>query len=233
MSRVFNASECSSLNDDLLTAWDLAARERAVRDQVKDDLTCVSEDEDGELSSFTTDCSSSQNASSSTATSTSSSSSTPSTSSAFSLSPCSCTSDNYTAPDSLLAYFKTFAGNITDLRADLTNLLNQSYTPSTSLASVVGPLGGSLANASNAAMLARCASRCSFLRARYESFEGAMCDNVLTGLAQLGFSMFLLGLGGLALAVTAGIMVNRLKAAWARDMAKVLSTEEGIVMEEY
>lgn len=60
-----------------------------------------------------------------------------------------------------------------------------------------------------------------------------MCGTALSGLAQVGFSMFLIGVGALALAITSGIMVHRLKAAWAKNMAKVLSTEEDIVMEEY
>lgn len=60
-----------------------------------------------------------------------------------------------------------------------------------------------------------------------------MCGTSLSGLAQVGFSMFLIGLGGLALAVTSGIMVHRLKAVWAKNITKVLSTEEDIVMEEY
>lgn len=60
-----------------------------------------------------------------------------------------------------------------------------------------------------------------------------MCGSALGGLAQVGFSMFMIGLGGLALAISSGVMVHRLKAAWAKDMTKVLSTEEDIVMEEY
>ena len=60
-----------------------------------------------------------------------------------------------------------------------------------------------------------------------------MCGTALSGIAQVGFALFCIALGGLALAVTSGVMVHRLKANWARNLAKVLSTEEGIVMEEY
>ena len=153
----------------------------------------------------------------------SSSSSFSSLSSTFSLSPCSCTSDAYGAPDTLLAYFRDFADNVTALRADLAGLLTL-------------PLGagrGALAGASSDSWAARCASRCSSVTSHYRNFEAAMCGTALSGLAQVGFSMFLIGVGGLVLAVTSGIMVHRLKAVWAKNIRRVLSTEEDIVMEEY
>ncbi|CAB1110668.1 unnamed protein product [Ectocarpus sp. CCAP 1310/34] len=216
MSRVFNSSDCSSINGDLLSAWDLAARERAYRDQMQDDLTCTT-------TSSNVECSNSSS-SSSLRSSLSSSSST------FSLSPCSCTSDGYTgAPDTLLAYFRAFADNVTALRADLAGLL----TPPLEAETAAFSGQGALANASSDSWAARCASRCSFVDSHYRNFEGAMCGTALGGLAQVGFSMFMIGVGGLALAVTSGIMVHRLKEVWAKSMTKVLSTEEDIVMEEY
>ncbi|CBN76609.1 hypothetical protein Esi_0000_0332 [Ectocarpus siliculosus] len=218
MSRVFNSSDCSSINGDLLSAWDLAARERAYRDQMQDDLTCIT-------TSSNVECSNSSSSSSSSLLSSSSSSS-----STFSLSPCSCTSDGYTgAPDTLLAYFRSFAENVTALRADLASLL----TPPLEAETAAFSGQGALANASSDSWAARCASRCSFVDSHYRNFEGAMCGTALGGLAQVGFSMFMIGVGGLALAVTSGIMVHRLKEVWAKSMTKVLSTEEDIVMEEY
>lgn len=222
MSRVFNSSDCSSINGDLLSAWDLAARERAYRDQMQDDLTCIT-------TSLNVECSNSSSSSSSSSL-LSSTSSSSSSSSTFSLSPCSCTSDGYTgAPDTLLAYFRAFADNVTALRADLAGLL----TPPLEAETAAFSGQGSLANASSDSWAARCASRCSFVDSYYRNFEGAMCGTALGGLAQVGFSMFMIGVGGLALAVTSGIMVHRLKEVWAKSMTKVLSTEEDIVMEEY
>ncbi|CAM9283223.1 unnamed protein product [Ectocarpus sp. 13 AM-2016] len=218
MSRVFNSSDCSSINGDLLSAWDLAARERAYRDQMQDDLTCIT-------TSSNVECSNSSSSSSPSLLSSSSSSS-----STFSLSPCSCTSDGYIgAPDTLLAYFRAFADNVTALRADLAGLL----TPPLEAETAAFSGQGALANASSDSWAARCASRCSFVDSHYRNFEGAMCGTALGGLAQVGFSMFMIGVGGLALAVTSGIMVHRLKEVWAKSMTKVLSTEEDIVMEEY
>lgn len=222
MSRIFNSSDCSSLNDDLLSAWDLAARERAMRDQMKEDITCVATPTSGDdgtgAESSVAECSGG-NASSLSSSSSSSSSST------YSLSYCSCTSENYTVSDTLLAYFRSFVDNVADLRTDLGGLLIPSVATARGL--------GALANASADALGARCASRCSFLSSHYDNFSGAMCGTALSGLAQLGFSIFFTAFGGLALAVTSGVMVHRLKAEWASNMAKVLSTEEGIVMEEY
>ncbi len=228
MTRVFNSTDCSVINDDLLSAWDVAARERAYRDQMRDDLTCIDSTAASTLS--TGECA----AGNATSSSSSPASSSSSVSSTFSLSPCSCTSDGYNAAaaaagtgahDTLLAHFRTFADNVTALRADLAGLLNLSSSASAGR--------GELATSSSYSWAARCASRCSFVASHYRNFEGAMCGTTLSGLAQIGFSMFLLALGGLALAVTSGIMVHRLKANWAKNMAKVLSTEEDIVMEEY
>ncbi|CAM9215650.1 unnamed protein product, partial [Scytosiphon promiscuus] len=220
MSRVFNSSDCSAVNEDLLSAWVAAARERAYRDQMQDDLTCIWEE------SGATDCSSSSPLSSLS----SSSSSSSSISSTFSLSPCSCTSDSYVAADgltdTLLAYFRTFAENVTTLRADLADLLTRSLEGGAAERSA-------LANASSNSWEALCASQCSFVESHYRNFESAMCGMALSGLGQVGFSLFLIGSGGLALAISSGVMVHRLKAAWAKDMTKVLSTEEDIVMEEY
>lgn len=217
------------INGDLLSAWDVAARERAYRDQMLDDLTCIDPTAAATLS---TGVCAARNATSSSSSPASSSSSS-SFSSTFSLSPCSCTSDGYNAaaaaaaaaPDTPLAHFRTFAANVTALRVDLAGLLNLSSSASAGR--------GELAASSSYSWAARCASRCSFVGSYYRNFEGAMCGTALSGLAQVGFSMFLLALGGLALAVTSGIMVHRLKAKWAKNMAKVLSTEEDIVMEEY
>jgi len=226
MTRVFNSSDCSLINGDLLSAWDVAARERAYRDQMRDDLTCVEPTAAANLP--IEECAGGNAMSSSSSPDFSSSPS--SFSSTFSLSPCSCTSDGYSAaaggaPDTLLAHFRTFADNVTALRTDLAGLLN--------LSSSVSAGRGELATSYSYSWTARCASRCSFVAAHYQNFEGAMCGTALSGLAQVGFSMFLLALGGLTLAVTSGIMVHRLKAKWAKNMAKVLSTEEDIVMEEY
>lgn len=216
MSRVFNSSDCSSLNDDLFSAWDQAAREDALRDDMMDDLTCT-------VATATTTSDTGDDADSATTLCFGNSSSSLS-SSTYSLSSCSCTSENYTAPDSLLAHFTTFAGSVIDLRAELAGLLNISTAVEER---------GSLESAFFEVTSARCASRCVFLPSHYDNFEGAMCGTTLSGLAQVGFCMFLLGVGGLALAVTSGIMVHRLKAEWAKNMGKVLSVEDGIVMEEY
>lgn len=221
MSRIFNSSDCASVNGLLLSAWDLAARERAYQDQMHDDLTCIVLTPTAAATPSGGECASG----SGDATSASSPASSSSFSSTFSLSPYSCTSDAYSAgaPDTLLAYFRTFADNVTALRADLAGLL--------SLPLAVGR--GALASASSDSWAARCASRCSSIGSYYRNFEGAMCGTALSGLAQVGFSMFLIGVGGLALAITSGIMVHRLKAVWAKSMTKVLSTEEDIVMEGY
>lgn len=127
-------------------------------------------------------------------------------------------------PDSLLAFFRTFVDDVDDLRAEVSGLLSPPETPDGL---------GSLANSSEFALLACCASRCSFLFSQYAFFEGGMCGTTLSGIAQMWFALFFMGVGGLALAVTSGVMVHRLKANWAKNLAKVLSTEEGIVMEEY
>lgn len=219
MSRIFNSSDCASVNGLLLSSWDLAARAWAYRDQMHDDLTCITPTATATTSSG--GCA----GGSSDATSASSPASSSSFSSTFSLSPCSCTSEAYSygAPDTLLAYFRTFADDVTALRADLAGLL--------SLPLAAGR--GALASASSESWAARCASRCSSVASHYHNFEGAMCGTALSGLAQIGFSMFLIGVGGLALAITSGIMVHRLKAVWAKNITKVLSTEEDIIMEEY
>lgn len=220
MSRIFNSSDCSSVNGELLSAWDLAARERAYRDQMHEDLTCITPTATATPSSG--ECAGGSSDATSTSYPPASSSSFSST---FSLSPCSCTSEAFSsdASDTLLAYFSTFADNVTALRADLAGLL--------ALPLAAGR--GALASASSDSWAARCASRCSSIASHYHNFEGAMCGMALSGLAQVGFSMFLIGVGGLALAITSGIMVHRLKAVWAKNMTKVLSTEEDIIMEEY
>lgn len=220
MSRIFNSSDCAAVNGLLLSAWDLATRERAYRDQMHDDLTCTAA-----TATVTPSC---ETGGSGDATSTPSpaAASSSSFSSTFSLSPCSCTSDAYSAtgaPDTLLQHFRTFADNVTALRADLVGLLGLPLAAG----------GGALASASSDSWAARCASRCSSVASHYHNFEGAMCGTALSGLAQVGFSMFLIGVGGLALAITSGIMVHRLKVVWAKNITKVLSTEEDIVMEEY
>lgn len=221
MSRIFNSSACASANGLLLSAWDIAARERAYRDQMLDDLTCVTP-----AAAATTISSGECVDGSSDAASAASPASSSSFSSTFSLSPCSCTSDAYSSDgtsDTPLAYFRAFADNVTALRVDLTDLLSLPFAAGQ----------GALASASSDSWAARCASRCSFIASHYRNFEGAMCGTALSGLAQVGFSMFLIGVGGLAVAVTSGIMVHRLKAVWAKNITKVLSTEEDIVMEEY
>eukprot|EP00903_Cladosiphon_okamuranus_P017043 g15708.t1 len=220
MSRIFNSSDCASVNGLLLSAWDSAARERAYRDQMHLDLTCTT------ATATTTPWCATGGSGDTMSTSSPAAASSSSFSSTFSLSPCSCTSDAYSAtgaPDTLLQYFRTFADNVTALRADLAGLLG--------LPLAVGR--GALASASSDSWAARCASRCSSVASHYHNFEGAMCSTALSGLAQIGFSMFLIGVGGLALAITSGIMVHRLKAVWAKNITKVLSTEEDIVMEEY
>ena len=240
MSRIFNSSDCTALNDDLLSAWKFAARTRAIRDQMKDDLNCTTTTATATTTSNGTDTDDNENIGIGTDTAvveecpgnTSSSSASSSfvtisssSSSVYPISSCpSCTSDSYTAPDSLLAFFRAFVDDVDDLRAELSGLLNRPETPDGL---------GSLANSSESVLLACCASRCSFLSSHYALFEGAMCGEALSGIAQVGFALFFMGVGGLSLAVTSGVMVHRLKANWARNLAKVLSTEEGIVMEEY
>lgn len=196
-----------------------------MREQMKDDLTCINAAIAlGGIfhASVVEGCSASRN---STTSNSYGSSTSMHSSSSSSLSPCTCTSDDYTAPDTALSYFRTFSENATDLRSTLAGLIGSD--PATE--SGRGILAGQWENA----MSARCASRCSFLPSHFFNFYGAMCDTALGGLGQTGVSMFLIGLGGLAMAVTSAIMVHRLKAPWAKNMAKVLSTEEGIVMEEY
>lgn len=236
ISRIFNSSDCTSLNHDLLKAWKFAARTRAIRDQMAEDLTCTmtttttttpSGGNDTDSSTTTTYTDVTEECPSN-ATSSSSSSSlitiSSSSSSVYPFPPCPCTSSSYAATNSLLFYFSTFANNVDNLRAELSGLLSLPE-------SLDGR--GSLANSSEHVTLASCASRCSFLSSDYANFEGAICGRALSGTAQVGFALFLLAIGGLALAVTSGVMVHRLKANWARNLAKVLSTEEGIVMEEY
>lgn len=221
MSRIFNSSDCASINGDLLSAWDLAARERAYRDQMHDDLTCITPAVVAAAVPSSGECAGGSDATLATSSLASSSS----FSSTFSLSPCSCTSEAYSsgAPDTLLAYFRAFVDNVTALRADLAGFLTLPLAAGR----------GALASASSDSWAARCASRCSSIASHYHNFEGAMCGTALSGLAQVGFSIFLIGVGGLALAITSGIMVHRLKAVWAKNITKVLSTEEDIVMEEY
>lgn len=245
MSRVFNSSECS-LNDDLLSAWSQALLERATQDQMKADLVCISGQDDTSISTY---CSSANPTSTSSTIDPLSTISSVSTSPTLDVSLCGCTSENYTRggiSDTLLEHVETYIVNATNIRAGFTNLFNVSSSffaslglDLTSSAGITYATeggerdGGVLGNLAAITVLARCASRCSFLTSRYTILEGSMCSTVLSGLSQLGFATLVFGIGGLGLVVSASIMVHRLKAEWASNMAKVLSTEEGIVMEEY
>lgn len=200
MSRVFNSSECS-LNDDLLSAWGEAVVQRAIQDQMKADLVCISGQDNTSNSAY---CSSANSTSTSSSMIGSPSTlSSFSTSSTLDLSPCGCTSENDTGggiSDTLLEHLETYIENVTDIRAGYTNLFNMSPSSfarsdlisATSWASMTNATegksdGGVLGDLAATAVFARCASRCSCLAHHYASFEGRMCGTILTGLSQLGF----------------------------------------------